>query len=145
MGILNYTTTVPASRTISQIQDNLISHGARAIMINYNSAQEPESLSFIVPSRDGELPFRLPANVKAVESVMERDRLPGYRKEGQPARVAWRILKNWVESQMAIIEAEMVSMEEVFLPYLLAKGNQTLYQVMDSRGFLLPPGEERQG
>jgi len=142
MGILNYTTSVPVNRTISQIQGLLVSHGARAIMINYNNAQEPESCSFIVPTRNGELPFRLPANIKAVEKVMERDRLPGYKKEGQPTRVAWRILKDWIEAQMAIIEAEMVSLEEVFLPYLLAKDNQTLYQVMSSRGFLLPPGKE---
>jgi len=111
-------------------------------MINYNNVQEPEGLSFIVPSATRELPFRLPANIKAVEKVMNRDRLPGYRKEGQPARVAWRILKDWIEAQMAIIDAEMVSLEEVFLPYLLAKDNQTLYQVMSNRGFLLLPGKE---
>lgn len=140
MGILNYSTSVPVSRTIAQIQDNLVAHGARVIMINYNKDREPESLSFIVLSQNGELPFRLPANVKAVENIMERDRLPGYRKEGQAVRVAWRILKDWVEAQMAIIEAEMASLEEVFLPYLLAKDNQTLYQVMANRGFLLPPG-----
>ena len=142
MGILNYSTLVPVNRTLAQIEGILVSHGARAIMVNYNNAQEPESLSFIVPSANGELSFRLPANIKAVEKVMERDRLPGYRKEGQPARVAWRILKNWVDAQMAIIEAEMVSLEEVFLPYLLAKDNQTLYQLMSNRGFLLPPGKE---
>jgi len=142
MGILNYSTEVPVNRTLSQIQGILVSHGAKAIMTNYNDAREPESLSFIVPSSNGELPFRLPANIKAVEQVMRRDRLPGYKKDGQPARVAWRILKDWCEAQMAIIEAEMVSLEEVFLPYLLAKDNQTLYQVMSNRGFLLPPGKE---
>ena len=144
MGILNYSTAMPVSRTISQIQGILVAHGARAIMINYNNAQEPESLSFMVPSLNGELPFRLPANIKAVEKVMERDRLHGYRKVGQPARVAWRILKDWIEAQMAIIEAEMASLDEVFLPYLLAKDNQTLYQVMSNRGFLLPVGKEDQ-
>jgi hypothetical protein len=140
MGILNYSTGVPVNLTISQIQGNLVSHGARAIMINYNDHQEPESLSFIVPSCNGELPFRLPANIKAVENIMKRDRLKGYTKQGQASRVAWRILKDWIEAQMAIIEAGMVSIEEVFLPYLLDKDNQTLYQVMANRGFLLPPG-----
>jgi len=145
MGILNYTTSVPVSRTISQIQGNLVAHGARSIMINYNDTREPESLSFIVPSPSGELSFRLPANIKAVAEVMERDRLPGYRKDGQPARVAWRILKDWVEAQMAVIEAEMASLEEVFLPYLLAKDDQTLYQLMSHSGFLLPRGgDDRQ-
>lgn len=139
--ILDYRTQVPVNRTISQIQDILVSHGARAIMVNYSNNQEPESLSFIVPTKQGELPFRLPANVKAVEQVMIRDRLQGYRKEGQAARVAWRIVKDWVEAQMAIIEAEMVSIEEVFLPYLL-RGDRTLYQEISNRGFLLEQGKE---
>ncbi|MBW2560642.1 MAG: hypothetical protein JRE40_07285 [Deltaproteobacteria bacterium] len=141
MGILNYTTTVPVNRTISQIQGILVSHGAKSIMINYTDNQEPESLSFLVKAGQGDLPFRLPAKVKAVEQVMWRDRLPGYKKDGQAARVAWRIVKDWVEAQMAIIEAEMVSMEEVFLPYLL-RGDRTLYQEISKRGFLLPEGKE---
>ena len=72
---------------------------------------------------------------------MWRDHLPGYKKDGQPARVAWRILKDWVEAQMAIIEAEMASIEEVFLPYLL-RGDHTLYQEIENRGFLLLEGKE---
>jgi len=140
MGILNYSTSIPVNRSISEIQGKLVAHGARAIMVNYNNDQVAESLSFIVPGKEGELPFRLPANIKAVETIMRRDRLPGYTREGQAARVAWRILKDWIEAQMAIIEAEMVSIEEVFLPYLLANDNQTLFQVMKNRGFLLPPG-----
>jgi hypothetical protein len=142
MPILNYTTSVSVDRTISQIQGILVAHGARAIMINYNANREPESLSFVVPTAQGELPFRLPANVKAVEQIMFQERLAGYRKEGQPARVGWRILKDWVEAQMAIIEARMVTMEEVFLPYLIGKSNRTLYQVMQDSGFYLPEGKE---
>ena len=141
MGILNYSTSVPVNRTVSQIQGILVSHGAKTIMINYAANQDPESLSFLVDTKQGELPFRLPASVKAVEQVMRRDHLPGFKKEGQPARVAWRIVKDWVEAQMAIIEAEMVSMEEVFLPYLL-RGDHTLYQEIETRGFLLPGGKE---
>jgi len=140
MGILNYSTEVPVSRTISQIQGILVSHGARAILVNYDEKQQPESLSFVVPTSKGELPFRLPANVKAVGEVMWRERLPGYRKDGQSARVAWRIIKDWVEAQMAIIEAEMVTMEEVFLPYLL-QGDRTLFEVISARGYQLPEGK----
>lgn len=142
MGILNYSTSVPVDKTIAQIQGTLVSHGARSIMVNYNDKQDPESLSFTVLSKRGKLPFRLPANVNAVEEVMLRDRLPGYRKEGQAARVAWRIIKDWVEAQMAIIEAEMVSMVEVFLPYMLTPGDKTLFQVMTDKGFYLPEGRE---
>jgi len=41
---------------------------------------------------------------------------------------------------MAIVEAGMVDMEEVFLPYLIGKSNRTLYEVMKDSGFYLPEG-----
>ncbi len=44
---------------------------------------------------------------------------------------------------MAILETEMVSLDEVMLPYLRVKGTQTLYQVMQHQHFLL--GEAMQG
>ncbi|GAH76791.1 unnamed protein product, partial [marine sediment metagenome] len=35
MPLLDYTTKVPVSRTISQIQAKLVEHGARAVMMEY--------------------------------------------------------------------------------------------------------------
>lgn len=141
MALLNYTTSVPVSRTLSQIQGTLVAHGARAIRIDYNDNREAVGLSFMVNTPDGELPFRLPASIDAVGNIMTRERLRGYSKDGQPARVAWRIIKDWVEAQMAIIEAEMVTMEEVFLPYLIGESDRTLYEIMKGKGLLLGPGE----
>jgi hypothetical protein len=46
----------------------------------------------------------------------------------QAERVAWRIVKDWVDAQMAILESEMVQMDEIFLPYMLNQNNMTLYQ-----------------
>ncbi len=145
MSLLNYTTSVPVSRTMSQIQGILVAHGARAIRIDYNDNREPVSLSFMVNAPSGELPFRLPANIDAVDNIMTRERLPGHTKDGQPARVAWRIIKDWVEAQTAIIEAEMVTMEEVFLPYLIGDSDLTLYEIMKGKGFLLGTGEGGKG
>ena len=60
----------------------------------------------------------------------------GCRKQAE--RTAWRIVKEWVVAQMALIETEMVDMEEVFLPYMLA-GDRTLYDVLSERHFKAPP------
>ena len=46
----------------------------------------------------------------------------------QAERVAWRIVKDWVAAQMAILESEMVQMDEIFLPYMLNDKGQTLFQ-----------------
>ena len=153
MPLKNYTTQVPAMKSIGQIQGNLVAHGARAIMINYGPDKEPESMSFIVVSPQGEIPFRLPAKVAAVTTLLSSMGDPNYRKydqvyqrqraekiQKQSARVAWRIIKDWIDAQLAIIETEMVTLEQVFLPYMQVKDGQTLYEAMVERRFLLGEG-----
>jgi hypothetical protein len=49
----------------------------------------------------------------------------------QAERVAWRIIKDWVEAQMAILDTQMVKMEEVFFPYMLNGQGQTLFQAYE--------------
>ncbi len=137
---LNYTTSVPVDRSVQQIQKILVAHGATSIIINYEG-ELPASLSFMVGTQYGSMPFRLPANVAGVRNIMVDNRLPGYTKASQPHRVAWRVLKDWVEAQMAIIEAGMAPPEEVFLPYLVTADDTTLFQVMKDRRFLLGDGK----
>ena len=36
--------------------------------------------------------------------------------------ITWRILKDWVEAQMALLETGMVTMDESFLPYMVSGG-----------------------
>lgn len=155
MPLKNYTTEIPALQSIGQIQGNLVAHGARAIMIDYSDDREPVSLTFIVPTPQGELPFRLPANIEKVRQLLEKQLLSStYRRwdtayqearrakmHKQAFRVAWRILKDWTDAQLAIIETEMVTLEQVFLPYMQVKGQQTLYEAMLDRGFYLTEGK----
>lgn len=53
-------------------------------------------------------------------------------------RVAWRILKDWIEAQAAIIEAGMATFDDVLLPYMLAPGGQTVYELYADRRLALP-------
>ncbi len=46
------------------------------------------------------------------------------------ARVAWRIIKDWVAAQLAIVESGMVEIAEVFLPYQLVADDKTVFDVM---------------
>lgn len=52
-------------------------------------------------------------------------------------RIAWRILKDWVEAQMALLDIEMVRFEEIFLPYIETDNGQTIYERLEERQFLL--------
>lgn len=146
MPLLDYTTTVPVSRTVAQVQAKLVEHGARAVMMEYDDRGRITALAFKVNMPNGELPIRLPIDYVATLRVLRRQadnrEIPGrFAREEHAYRVAWRIIKDWVEAQMSLLETEMVRMEEIFLPYVITSGGQTIYQVMAEKQFLLGPGE----
>ena len=134
MPLLDYTTKVPASRTIGQIQGILAGHGANAILIEYGDRGEIIALSFKVKTPSGETGIKLPIDSQATFRVMERQAASGdipkhFVSEAQAYRVAWRNVKDWIEAQMALLETEMVKMEQIFLPYVIGQDGKTLYQV----------------
>ncbi len=146
MPLLNYTTTVEAIKTVGEIQGNLAAHGAKSILIDYGDDGTVEALAFKVLSPHGEVAIRLPIDPDAVLKVLTQQNRLGrvprrYVNRAQAARVAWRIVKDWVEAQMAILETEMVKMEQIFLPYVITQGGHTLYEAMVGRHFQLGPGE----
>lgn len=49
-------------------------------------------------------------------------------REEHAYRVAWRILRAWVNVQMVLVELEIVQIQEVFLPYVVQKNGQTLFE-----------------
>ena len=141
-GLLNYTTSIDADKTVTEIVLMLRRHGARSIMTDYNEFGGPSGLSFKV-ARGQDLAFQLPANVeqilrKLIEQADAKQIERRYANQAQAERVAWRILKDWVEAQMAIIDTGMVEMEEVFLSYLLVDGEHRFYEQVRDRGYLLP-------
>lgn len=146
MAIANYTTSVSAMKTVGEIQGILVGHGAKSILINYADNGVVESLSFIVKTPYGDMPIRLPTDAKAVLRVMEEQGVPRrYLTYEQAVKVAWRIVKDWVRAQMAILETEMVKMEQIFLPYMMTTNDKTLYEAMVDKKFYLKPGEGGKG
>jgi hypothetical protein len=145
--LLNYTTKIEASKTISEIQENLVRHGATSIMTNYTDNGLIESLSFVIKTIDGQnIGIKLPCNAKPVLGVLENQKIPrSYQNEEQALRVAWRIIKTWVEGQMALLETQMVKMEQIFLPYALNKDGITLYESISSNKFALLSDNPEEG
>ncbi len=139
MPILNYTTKIDVYKTIGEIQGNLVRHGARKILTDYDGAGRIVSLSFMIDTPTGLLPFQLPTRADRVLAVLHRQKVKCDREQAE--RVAWRILKDWIEAQMAILESEMVTLDEIFLPYVV-QGDRTLYQVFQEKQMLLTGGED---
>lgn len=125
MPILNYTTTISAAKTVAEIQMILAKAGADQVIIRYGKNGEPFALVFelqgemyMLPCRHGEV-YKILARTKGVPAKL--------RTTEQAARVAWRIVKDWVEAQAAIIATGMVDVQEVMLPYMILKNEQTVY------------------
>lgn len=126
MPIMNYTTKVDVFATLGEIQGQLVKHGAKKIMQDYDNDGHITALSFLIDTPNGPRGVKLPANVDAVWNVLTKQTVKCDRDQAE--RVAWRIVKDWVAAQMAILESEMVQMDEIFLPYMLNDKGQTLFQ-----------------
>jgi hypothetical protein len=68
--------------------------------------------------------------VDAVCQVLQKDRKipPRLRTPEQGQRVAWRIMKDWLEAQLAIVATEMVSFDQVMLPYMRTNDGRSVYE-----------------
>lgn len=136
MGILNYTTTVSVDKTTTAIQGILRNAGARAVLSEYDDDGLVEAISFRIQTKQGMLSFRLPARFDGVYKRLVETAPPRYRSREQACRVTWRIIKDWIEAQLAIIEAEQAELAEVFLPYLQdPETGRTVYDKMQAAGF----------
>lgn len=143
MAILNYTTSVPAERTCQEIQKILVKAKANAVLFDYSGDSLLTSISFRINTEHGEIGFKLPSNAKAVLMVMQNDKaIKNTSKTPEHAqRVAWRIVKDWVEAQLAIIEAGMATLPQVFLPYAQTPQG-TVYECFERNGAQFLLGKE---
>jgi len=149
MALLNYTTEIPVDKTISEITRALSMGRAMAILTEYHPSGGGEvlAISFRAMTPYGVMSFRLPAKIDKVLLVLKRDPKiqPRFKTPEQAARVGWRIVKDWIEAQMALIRVDMATMEQVFLPYAQDNHGVTLYETLQAgkfNGLALPaPGQ----
>jgi hypothetical protein len=143
----NYTSTVPADRSISYIEKTLAQHGASMIVKMYGDDGEVTAIAFEIECQGKKLAFRLPSQIEACARTLEANLPRRARPETvrrvaeQAARTAWKILADWVDAQMAMIDLAQVEMLEVFLPYAYdAVRRQTYFERVKEHGFraLLP-------
>lgn len=128
MPLKNYTSTVPASRSIASIEARLAAHGAKQIMKEYDGSKRCEKISFMLEMRQGDrlvpVYYKLPANIPQCEQVMKADISPRARPEtvkkipAQAERTAWKILDDWIDAQLAMVDLAQVQLEQIMLPYM---------------------------
>lgn len=121
-----------------EIQLCLVKHGATKIIIDYTTGI-PTAITFCLMLKDRLIAFSLPANYSGVLKSMKSDKKVPQRllTDEQALKVSWRIIKTWVEAQMALVEANLAEVAEVFLPYAVTKSGNTLYKEIESNGMLM--------
>jgi len=142
MPILNYTTKINAHKTVGEVQAILAKAGARSVSVDYDDDGMPVAVTFVIKIQENYVNFRLPSNWRGVAKSLDNDvDVPNrFKTDDQARRVAWRIIKDWVEAQMAIVNAQLAELAEVFLPYAVdGRTGMTLYQMFDD-GRLLGAG-----
>lgn len=142
--IKNFSTEIPVSRTIAEIEKMLTKYGATAIMKEYDG-ETPIMLIFAIVTKHGQMGVRLPIHPDKVLAVFKKQVSDGLlpRKywngdwaNAQAHRVAWRIIKDWLDAQITLLNIEMVKLEEIFLPYIYSdKLKMTVYEMLEQKKF----------
>lgn len=131
----NYTTSISAEKSISEIEKLLLKFGA----IDFGKKAENGifiGLFFSIEVQGKRVPFKLPINIDAIASYLAKQKTQTSKRKiyEQAYKVGWRIMKDWVFSQLSIIASGMVKIEDVFLPYMLIDKNLTLSEgIRDGR------------
>lgn len=146
MALLNYSTEVPEDKSIVEIQAALRKAGARRVAVDYNARDEPASVSFWLETPFGRREFRMPAPDQAKVLKLLQQTFDDFKRRGkrtdhmtvseeQARRVSWRIMKDWLEAQSAIVEVGAVTLDQVMTPYLVVDDTgTTLYRSLVDTG-----------
>lgn len=128
MAILNYTTQIDTHKTAGEIQLMLAASGALAVMCEFEG-KDVAAISFRADLNGQILSFRLPINCEGVYRNLKANRniRSRYKNMDQAKRTAWRIVKDWIAAQLALVEAEQAELSEVFFPYLQDNTGVTVY------------------
>ena len=145
MSLFMSSTQISPEATIGEIQKILSKHGVTAMMTEYEGPQV-SSVSFTLLLEGKKMSFRMPCNWRAIEQIFktdDRSRVNVRLKKNetiadQAIRTAWRIILRWVEAQMALVEVNMTTVPQIFLPYTIMHDGRTLAEtVSENPTFLL--------
>lgn len=143
MKIKNYTSTAPAVNSIVKIENMLAEIGASAVTKMYNGRQIV-GLSFQVQFTGVDaINIRIPINQENVTKIFLDGRITTSLSDAQlkalnaqSERTAWALMRDWIGCQLALIKMGQVQAVQVFLPYIITKDGQSVFEFMQKNNFL---------
>lgn len=131
MPLKNYRST--STKLFTDIQNSLVKHRCKSISFDYDEDGKITGLGFGIEINGQVFMVKMPARVENVAALLKKQRV--YRSEDQAYQTAWANIRDWIDAQLALVETQMVKIEEVFLPYFVSAGGKTLFEHMESDGF----------
>lgn len=141
----NYTSEASEASIFGAIQRCLAQHNVKRVMIDNDSQGRAVAIEFILEVQGHALHYRLPARIENVTRLVRQSLAGAHRSMSdervaeQAYRTAWANIRDWIEAQMALVDAEMVQVAEVFLPYLVNQNGMTYFEDFEQRLALPPP------
>jgi len=138
----NHTTSITVEKTMGEIEKILATHGATHIFKMYNNEGTPTALAFKALVDGQEISFKLPMEENKILDVFKKHAFKGKLPKryindiDQARRTGWRIIKDWVDAQMNLIEIHLATLDEVFLPYMYdTLKDETMYDKLKQQNF----------
>lgn len=158
----NYTSDVPVPQTLHRIEAALIKCGVSGIAKEYapNHIGKIVALTFVI-AMDGMTPIQIrvpvdeekalqclwldyvdgdkltPDGAQILYNARKKKKRAEFREQAE--RTAWKLMQDWIEVQLSLIQMKQADFMQVFLPYVW-NGKRTFYHAMKDSNFagLLP-------
>ena len=109
-----------------EIESILAKFGAGGIYKEFDSEGRVNSLMFYLMHKGQKIPFKMPMKVEKARNIIKisvEERKLQRKFLDEPLRtekaymVGWRIIKDWIHSQLSLLEMEFAEPLQIFLPY----------------------------
>jgi transcriptional regulator CtsR len=137
---------VPATQTAHECLEVLGKYRAKRAGLAYGADKVPMGITFVLDTRWGERGYEVAVNFEGTGESLERAYKDQqierkYTGHAHAQKVAWRVLKMWLESNLALVEAGLAEAERVLLPYVLLSPDRTLFDEYDRQQSAIGTGE----
>lgn len=141
MKFFNYATQIDTFKLVQDIEYTLMLHQALSIQKEYRSGRIV-GLSFNVDNGNVLFAIRLPVKVEQCYKMLRREKDVNPRRDiivsmEQAEKVAWSIMKDWVEAQMVLLDMGIAKLEEIFMPYIIDRTGETIWEKMERQQICL--------
>lgn len=147
-GLLAYTTEVSDRKSVGEIIGMLAEAACASHPTGVRRVRKYERNLLPIYTEFGLMTFRMPVNLAAVDACLKGLYKAGkisrkFANDSQHSRrVAWRILRHWLEAQLALIKIGQTKIEQVFLAYAQDAQGRTVFEALQEKkfsGLALPP------